>query len=316
MIRFGYLSGYTCQYMNPLANIKVEQLTHLAYSHLTVNISTAAITDGYDWSYIPDIVTAGHAKGIKVLLSLEDDAAVLNTVVADNTLRATLVSNIASVLATYNADGIDIDWEDSPAHQALTDTLITDLYAVLHPLGKIISLAPLITRYDISVGTAAYLESINLMTWNYGFPNNAPLASFITTMQYFAAGGFPLSKLLGGIPFFANDDIHSMTGYTRVVDALNPISSQNQANIASIINFENNLVTVDGGILGWNGTDLARQKVDWLKANGFGGTMCFDVGQDKLNHPDSLLRHIYYEDVGWPVPPGRCMPRNLIGSIG
>lgn len=69
---------------------------------------------------------------------------------------------------------------------------------------------------------------------------------------------------------------------------LNPAPDQNEAAIAT---FQGEPIT--GGVLWWNGINLAKQKVDFVIANGFGGFMVYEVGTDKLQDPRSLLEVIY-----------------------
>ena len=87
------------------------------------------------------MVAAGHAAGIKVSISLATNETALGSIVNSPTLLPQLITNVVNMVETYNADGIVVDWEKAGTTQAQANLLITDLYAALHPLNKLISFA-------------------------------------------------------------------------------------------------------------------------------------------------------------------------------
>jgi len=292
----GYISGWSLSRIL-LRNIEVERLTHLIYEGVKVTSSTdPTLYTDWDWKYISETISTGHAKKVKVLISLYCSGPELSSIVNSDTLLPVLVTNIKTLIKTYNADGIDIDWE-SGEPQAEMDKLVVALFDALHPLDKLITIAASWYRCDVSLPVSSYVDFISLMTYGMNNPHHLPYHSLIddsiAAMYMWSDAGYPKNKLLMGIPFFAEDNNGIVATYANVIDELNPASDQNQAKISSIKAWDNLVNTVDGGILWWNGLDLVKEKVVFIKNNGFGGVMVFDIGEDKLGDPRSLLQNIY-----------------------
>jgi hypothetical protein len=293
----GYIQS---PFIGYLGIIELNKLTHLIYTDIRPAADdNATLLSPYDgWNNIIACVSAGHAAGIKVLASLYLNGTDGSYPITDNaTLRATLVSNISSAITTYSLDGIDINWEGSVAydHDTGLENLINNLYTAIHPSGKIISVTgnqlPLSTGFDITVAESAKVEFISILTYDLAVPIHAPYAEDIVSMAAWGDAGYDKSKLLFGIPFYGYDNAWTGFFFGTITDNLTPLSSQNSANVSAI-----NGVVVNGGFVWWNGIDLAKQKMDWVIANGYGGAMCYDVGEDKLSSDNrSLLYNIYNE---------------------
>jgi hypothetical protein len=291
----GYLSGWSMSRVR-LKDIKIERLRYLLYHSVQVTgAADPTLRSGWGWDYVSQAITTGHSKGIKVLISLACSGPELSSIVNSDALRAALVANIRTMVVSYNADGIGIDWE-SGEPQAEMDRLVTDLSAALRPLDKLIFIAASWYRHDVSLAASKYVDLITLMTYDMNQPHPLPYHSLlddsIAAMYLWADAGYPRSKLLMGIPFYGKDDDGNPATYANIVDFLKPGQGQDQASIDSIPAWDGLVNRVNGGVLWWGGPDLARKKVDFIKTQGFGGVMVFDVGQDKLNDPRSLLQTI------------------------
>ena len=247
----GYIQGWTMARV-PLSEIRLEQTTHLIYSGVKVASSTdPTIVSSWGWEYIAQCVDAGHAKGIKVFIGLESTpkSNYLSDVVHSPSLLNTLVDNIKNMLLTYNADGIDIDWETGEP-QSDMNLLLDAIYPVLHPLGKEVSMAASWYRYDIGLTQANNsIDLIMVMTYDmwspHPLPYNSTFEDSVAAMNMWIDGGYPKEKLLMGIPFYGKDNNGTVAIYGNIVDALNPTSDQNQANITSILGWGNVTNTVD-----------------------------------------------------------------------
>jgi hypothetical protein len=304
----GYLSGWTIANVpNVMSSVQFGSLTHLIYS----NFNVTSATDATLWSgwgteqaktWLSQSVSAGHSKGCKVLFSIEDDGTgKLMGVVSSSTLRAQLVTNVVNLLTTYDVDGVDIDWEEIAAYGAKVDLLISDLYGALNPLGKMVTVSGAWDRINISLASANKVAFINVMTYDMYYspatsvlPVNASYSDTVAGVNLWVNAGYPKDKLLLGMPFYGYDSDHTAVLYGEIVDALGPSPDQNQANI-SLISTPRGSIAITGGTLWWNGVDLAMQKTAFVKTEGLGGVMCFDVGQDKLNDSRSLLQNVYDE---------------------
>jgi chitinase len=299
----GYIQGSS---MHHLSEVNLSLLTHLIYSGIEVtNVADPTLVCKYDWNQLVKSVSAGHTNGNKVLVSLVDtsNAGNLGQILSSPYLRARLVSNINNLITTYNLDGIDIDYEyyDDPNQQTNVTLLVEDLYAILQPRGKLITVATAVYDHAVNSNAIAYVDFFNVMTYCIRFPESSTYFESVEFMNQFAANGFPSHKLIMGIPFFSTDASGNGTTYREIIDFLNPSPNQNSAHLYSITR-SGKLYSVVGEELWWNGINLAQQKVDFVNSSGFGGVMVWELGQDKFNDSRSLLQTIYNEMILKPIP--------------
>lgn len=92
------------------------------------------------------------------------------------------------------------------------------------------------------------------------------------------AAGFPKSKLVMGIPMYGTTaaGMTGCTAYSSIVNSYHPAPSANTA-----------------GSYYFNGVDLVKQKVQWIKSNGFGGVFNYETGTDALNTSYSLCDAVW-----------------------
>lgn len=322
----GVLSAWTQAYLSSdISGIDFSKLTHLVWSEVFVTgASDPTLTSPWGWAqamtWLDAAVAAGHAKGVLVIGSLYSDPGFSITTIVDNsTLRAQLVSNLSALVVAHNLDGIDLDCEELAAYGARYDALIDDLYTALHPSGKLITVSGGWAAENFSLSRQSKVDLINLMTYGMVYPPavnvlpiHAAYQDAITAMQMWSGHGFTKSKLTMGVPFYGTDGDATTVLYDEVVAAINPPHSQNQASMASISTPHRGVITITGGVLWWNGVDLAKQKADWVIANGYGGVMCFDVGMDRFTGSQSLLQNIY----GRFYPPSPSPPAGVAATDG
>lgn len=296
----GYISDWSLERVS-LSNIKLKQLTHLIYTDIQVtSAADPTLKTSNGWDYLDQCVKAGHTNGVKVLASLYGPpGGELDAVVNSDILRPALINNILAMVREYDLDGIDIDWEsDEP--QSDMDRMIIDLHGILHPMNKIIAVAASAYHFDMSLTVSSLVDLIDVMTYDmsnnvHSYPYHSLYDDSVAAMQMWVNGGYAKDKLLMGVPFYGKDNRETVARYVDIVNDLNPDSGQNEANINSIQVWDGIVNPVRGGVVWWNGIDLAKQKAAWVKSENLGGIMCFEVGDDKLNDDRSLLQNIYFE---------------------
>ncbi len=284
----GYITNW---HLNRLSTLKLEGLTHLIFQGVVVTNGsdpTLLVANEAGWWQITDVVTAGHANNAKVLISLIGfwKESYINQIWQSPDLRGKLIENLKDLVVNYELDGVDIDNENSPNNPALYSTFIRELYAVLNPLGKIITMA--VNPYGVSIEPEAsgYLDFINVMTYDMdigkGYPYHSTFEDSVKAIQLWAAGGVPKDKILIGIPFYGRDGDDTFYEYWWIVDKYKPGPDQNEISEPQ----------ATGGIIWWNGPDLAQEKTYYVRDNGFGGVMMYEIGTDSLDG-FSLLESIY-----------------------
>src|SRR5579859_3202455 len=97
-------------------NIPFSKITHIEHAFLyldyTKNNGAISILAGY---LEPNLITAAHAAGVKVLASVggadANETAAFKTVSANAAYRTTFANNLKNFCTTYGYDGVDIDYE-------------------------------------------------------------------------------------------------------------------------------------------------------------------------------------------------------------
>ncbi|HEX4212102.1 MAG TPA: glycosyl hydrolase family 18 protein [Candidatus Dormibacteraeota bacterium] len=219
----------------------LSDLTTVAFFGLHVNESTGALvtTDDTGWSVwnssdLTDLLTAAHAAGVKVVLSilLQDDGAGMCTGLNH---ASTTVSQTVQQVEDKGVDGVNIDYEGanetcgSTTSRALLTSFVQKMRQAL-PSSSYLSIdtygssaADSGGYFDIG-GIAPSVDSIFVMdydldgdysggNWQYAPVNcssycltpTAPLTTYAendtnTMQQYLAA--VPASKIILGVPYF------------------------------------------------------------------------------------------------------------------
>ncbi|KAJ1787262.1 hypothetical protein LPJ59_005765, partial [Coemansia sp. RSA 2399] len=93
------------------ASIDFSKYTHI---NMAFGIPTASGTFSFDgdW-FLPQTVTALHAVGTKVLISVGGwtGSNFFSNIVKDPSASTTLINSMVNYVDTNNLDGVDIDWE-------------------------------------------------------------------------------------------------------------------------------------------------------------------------------------------------------------
>jgi GH18 family chitinase len=289
-------------YFNQFNTVEYNKLTHAYFMGIVAKSSTDPTLSG-NFAKMASLRDMAHAAGAKCLFCLisltwgtPTSPSYLTTLLNNATLRAQLVTNIVNFIATYNLDGIHIDWEGTDVTQSIYHAFLTQLRAAM-PTGKLISVAGLpdinYFAYFNASTDAPLVDMFDIMLYDMGFPADATYNNFVTYTNMWLNAGFPASKLNCGIPLYACSTASMLTGYYRVIAQYNPATSLNQLSVSTVLGWNGNPVTVAGGVLWWNGVDLAIQKTQWALAHGIGGMMLYSVNFDAVGNSKSLLSAIY-----------------------
>ncbi|OWZ52219.1 chitinase [Cryptococcus neoformans] len=112
-LMLGYYPDWSAYYLSP-ESVDWDRFDILDFAFAIPNSDGSLyFTDDSSTDSLQRLVSSGHAAGKRVKLSIGGwtGSAYFSTIVANDALRATFVSNIYDIYNQYNLDGIDIDWE-------------------------------------------------------------------------------------------------------------------------------------------------------------------------------------------------------------
>ncbi|KIR53514.1 chitinase [Cryptococcus gattii Ru294] len=237
-LMLGYYPDWSAYYLPP-ESVDWDRFDILDFAFAIPNSDGSLyFTDDSSTDSLQRLVSTGHAAGKRVKLSIGGwtGSAYFSTIVADNSLRATFVSNIYDMYEQYNLDGIDIDWEYpgtagadgnavSSSDSANFLIFLQELRAAL-PSEAIITTATQVWPFagsdgnpmsDVS-GFAKVLDWILIMNYDVwgssstpgpnaplsdGCGNSTqPLANAYAAVSSWTTAGMPANKITLGVPAY------------------------------------------------------------------------------------------------------------------
>jgi len=203
----GYFSDW-----GPVSKIQYKYITCLDYAFVRLNADgTLNIDKNRD--KLKAIVPVAHQNNVKVVVSLADMKGEFNTVTKDPAKQRKLINAVADMVNEFNLDGIDLDWE-YPVKKDNGDVrylaLIKDLYKVLHPQNKILSIAvPAVASMSDGFPDEIFplLSYVNIMAYDDQKMENGSHASYdfaVSGLNYWlGTRKLPKSKAILGVPTYA-----------------------------------------------------------------------------------------------------------------
>jgi GH18 family chitinase len=211
--------GYMPSWEGDPADIQYPALTHINYAVLEPTTE-----GGYEPVAKPEklneLVALAHAHGVKVLASLGGSTYAFEAVAAEAGIASVFIDNTLSLVADFQLDGIDIDWE-FPGLDAADNyaALMHSLAERLHEAGKLLTAA---VSADAAHGNAvrdsviADVDFLNVMAYDddYQQPgvSHSSYDFALAAMFYWLnQRDAPASKIVLGVPFYGRSlkDLHS-----------------------------------------------------------------------------------------------------------
>ena len=233
----GYYPGWEQSSM-PASDIDFSALTHVIHFSLVPNSngSLNSSDNGITAAYSADLISRAHAAGTKVIICVGGAGSESDFQAATSTATLPVfIKNLTNFVATYDYDGVDIDWEPLPASdfQQFTN-LVNGLRSALdgfaqHELITIAAAAyppygdPPTAEYAMFAALQNQLDQINIMTYDlsgpydgwvtwfnspiydggYRFPSNGNLVPSVDgAVKNFLTNGVASAKLGLGVAFY------------------------------------------------------------------------------------------------------------------
>lgn len=170
-------------------------------SHSDMEFSINGQTD----ADIKSLVTAAHAAGVKVLISIGGgggDQKILQFYNAG--LSEPLVASLDKYVKAHSLDGVDLDIEDPSNMGAPFAVFVQALVDRFRPQGRVVTAAVAKYLQDSMPDSALHqFDFINVM--NYSSYNAA-----VTALQFYSIDKkVPKNKIVLGVPFFAQNSSDS-----------------------------------------------------------------------------------------------------------
>jgi GH18 family chitinase len=278
--------GYFADWSGVVNQVQFDKLTHITYAFMSPS-SSGGISGG-DPALLQSLVSAAHAKNVKVLVAVggwnNGDDSQFESMAGNSSAISNFVSNAVNLCNQYNLDGIDIDWEYPDPGQSATNyaNFMSALGTGLHAHGKMLT-AAVVDQGSQGGGILSSVfnsvDLLNIMAYDAGTPHSS-YQEAVSSIQYWAGRGLAKSKLMIGVPFYGNNG----TAYKNIVaaDAQAP--------------YEDYAAGTD-----YNGITTMKQKTS-LALQQAGGIMIWELSQDTQDGT-SLLKAIN-DDIHAPVPVG------------
>jgi GH18 family chitinase len=272
----GYFS-----YGDVVAAVPFDKLTHINYAFLIPNEDGTFQPLINSWK-LHDLVEQAHAHGVKVLISVGGWGwdAQFETMAASAESRAVFVREVMSIVAEYNLDGVDMDWEypgPEPASAENNLLLMRALYHELQAQGKLLTAAVVAygpTGDGVLDEVFELVDFLNLMA--YDGPQHATLEYAVQSLDYWSGRGLPPEKLVLGVPFYSRPGGIS---YRRLVEADPAAAQRDEMDFFGQINRYNGIPTMRAK------TRLAMERAS--------GIMIWTLAMDTFDDETSLLNAIY-----------------------
>ena len=318
----GYYASWNEESL-PYNNVEYSNLTHINVAFAIPLSSGIVNTSGLAF---PQLVSAAHAAGVKMLISIggADSGPSFATASADSAHRANFINSIVSFLFEYSYDGVDIDWEtpSSPTETAQLTALIQEMRAKFNKTDSswLITMAIGPTNYSGQhfdyPNLNNYVDWYNVMcydfvgSWCNYSGHNSPLyfnarkdpnqatADSDAIVYNHSTRGIPLNKLVLGVPFYSDEfnapglyqrltnSNVSNLFYQNIVDSLAKGWTYNWDSTSAVPWMENPAKTQ---FITFEDTNSIKLKVEYAVRQKLGGMMIWELSQDLYNGTQPLL---------------------------
>jgi hypothetical protein len=280
----GYISCYNGSYATRAATLDFSKMTHLLLAFGTATkcdgvcnaSSNMTISLNQNDADIATLVTAAHAAGVKVMLSLGGGDRQADATISqfyNVGLSVPFAAVIDQYVTAHNLDGVDVDIEDPSQMGSPYGDFIMALAARLHPEGKLLTAA--VASYlgsAIPNSALSQFDFLNLMVYS-NYDNARGELDYFSSYKAIA-----LDKLVLGVPFFGStSNWTTEESYATILAAYPDAWQADQVSGGSL----DNGITLD-----YVGESTMAQETQ-LGAR-YGGIMIWEMTQDAYG-PHSLL---------------------------
>ncbi|WP_343689405.1 glycosyl hydrolase family 18 protein [Chitinophaga sp.] len=269
--------GYFPTWEGSVNAIQYSKLTHINYAFLIPN-ADGSLQAPDDPQRLRNLVTAAHAAGVKVIISVGGGGGDVGfrTFSLTASGRTTFVNNMVSFCNSYNLDGVDLDWEYPNAGTQATAfvTLMSQLATAMHANGRVATAAVIGDYGDDSFLSTLFpvADWLNIMAYDDNPPDHSTYNLAVQCLNYWLGRGLPKEKAVLGVPFYGRRDWNGDYGFATLLSmGADPYADRY-------------------GDIGYNGITTIRNKTS-LALSQAAGVMIWEIAQDATGS-NSLLSAI------------------------
>ncbi|HWZ21010.1 MAG TPA: glycosyl hydrolase family 18 protein [Cytophagaceae bacterium] len=294
----GYLPTWI-NYPNSVNNLQLTKLTHINIAFSNPDANGNLIPGDGTNADVTTVVTAAHAKNVKVFMSMGGAGApgsTYHTLLNTTTSMNKFVDSIVSYATTYNLDGIDVDIEGDVLGPNVTaakyEAFVTALATALHAKHKFMSaaLAQWFGSY-VTTAAAAQFDWINMMSYDAAIPGSgdavgqhAPYSMVLDDFNYWnTTKSVPSTNLVVGVPFYGYGWGTDATPNNDEIPYCTIVANYPGADTTDQIGSGNDVIY-------YNGIPTIKKKIAYAKTNA-SGIMIWELTED-CNDNTSLLSAI------------------------
>jgi GH18 family chitinase len=266
----GYFPEYRWSRFN---SIDWEAVTHVNYFSLTAGTDGSLSQANIDTSHLQTLVATAHGHGDTVSITVGPQS--FSTIASSTTATNNFVNNLIQFCETYDLDGIDMDWEPTPTGTNITryGTLISALHAQTSTRDLLLTAAVNPLNKEIPLSAIPKMSWLNVMCYDFWPDVHSTYADATAAMNGWHTYGVPKDKLLMGMPFYGRKGSTWSTTQAEIYGQLiSNYFNQNGTYPSPSVNELNGFH--------FNGQDLIRDKAEFVRDEGFGGAMIWELGQD------------------------------------
>jgi hypothetical protein len=200
-----YLDNWSGTFASWATQIDFTKMTHLNLAFATVSGTNSWGNSLGDTSDVQTIVTAAHAKNVKVLVSIGGGGGDQTVISAYKTASniAPLVANLDTMVAAMNLDGVDVDLE-SPGDMTSSGNypaFVSQLIATFHPEGKLVTTAQAQYIAQGQNTDATIVATLNSFDFINDMIYSATMSDFTNEATWWtgSAVGLPKDHLVWGV---------------------------------------------------------------------------------------------------------------------
>jgi chitinase len=301
----GYWTGYDGDPESALDWKAITHLIHWATVHQNTNGTLNFLCSGgvscsqsEYITYASGIIAGAHANNVKVILGLSDP----NFSAAISSGLSPFVSNIMAVVNGAGYDGVDIDWEVSPNWTQYA-SLLTALRSSLRSKSLTGTTFGENNSFWATQTKNGVADRVNFMTYDmegggspYSWFNSALYSdtcdcvlSWDLDRSRIVSAGVPPSKLNMGIPFYGYLEtgvIGPRGGGQSGATQMNYKTAATRYNLSNAtydgVSHEPWITVSSSSWLGIENSQSVIDKVNYVKAQGLGGWIIFNLSGDYL----------------------------------